>query len=650
MPHRIAPTATISEHPAAPLEAIYNAMRDALAVFDMTGRRVLGNPALARLWGYADASQMETEVRKFPDIFSLRTLDGRELPFEEWPVNRILRGESIDNEELWVRRRDTGREWIISFRGQPARDENGSQILAVIVGRDVTEQRQAEQALRASHDTFRHLVEGSPFGVCAIDADFRLVQVSQGAQKVFENVRPLIGRDFAEALRIIWPEEFATEAIGHFRNTLASGEPYHAPASTVRRADTADVESYDWKIERLMLPDGRLGVVCHFYDLSERQRYEAALRDADRRKDDFIAMLGHELRNPLGPIRNAVQILNVVAAHEPTARQARQMIDRQSAHMARLIDDLLDVARITRGTLHIRKARCDLAAIVRNVAEDYRPQMESGGLRLNVEVPGQSVWVNGDATRLNQIIGNVLHNSMKFTDAGGYVSLRLLLKGDACEIQIRDSGIGMDAVTVQQMFQTFNQADRSLDRSRGGLGLGMALVKHLVELHEGAVQARSEGVGHGTEVLIRIPVELVDAPSSTVVASLQAVARKLRILVIEDNVDAAESLCILLHLKGHVTEKAGTGPAGIMAAQTFLPDVVLCDLGLPGLDGYAVARRLRADPSLKHAYLIALTGYGQEQDQRRTREAGFDLHLTKPVDHTALEMALAVREAQQSPR
>ena len=650
MPHRIAPSATISEHPAAPLEAIYNAMRDALAVFDMTGRRVLANPALARLWGYADVSQMETEVRKFPDIFSLRTLDGQDLPFDEWPVKRILRGESIDNEELWVRRRDTGREWIISFRGQPARDENGSQILAVIVGRDVTEQKRAEQALRASHDAFRHLVDGSPFGVYAVDADFRLVQVSQGAQKVFENVRPLIGRDFAEVLRIIWPEPFATEAIARFRDTLATGRPYHAPASTERRADTAELESYDWKIERVMLPDGRMGAVCHFYDLSERQRYEAALRDADRRKDEFIAMLGHELRNPLGPIRNAVQILNVVAAHEPSARQARQMIDRQSAHMARLIDDLLDVARITRGTLQIRKERCDLAAIVRNVAEDYRPQMESGGLRLNVEVPGQSVWVNGDATRLNQIIGNVLHNSMKFTDPGGYVSLRLLLKGDACEMQIRDSGIGMDAVTIQGMFETFNQADRSLDRSRGGLGLGMALVKHLVELHDGVVQARSEGVGHGTEVVLRIPVELVDAPSSTAAASPQAVDRNLRILVIEDNVDAAESLCILLNLKGHVTEKAGSGPTGIMAAQTFLPDVVLCDLGLPGLDGYAVARRLRADPTLKNAYLIALTGYGQEQDQRRTREAGFDLHLTKPVDHTALEMALAVRHAQQSAR
>ena len=289
MPHRIAPRA-ITEPPAAPLEAIYNAMRDALAVFDMTGRRVLANPALARLWGYADVSQMETEVRKFPDIFSLRTLDGRELPFDEWPVNRILRGESIDNEELWVRRRDTGREWIISFRGQPARDENGSQILAVIVGRDVTEQKRAEQALRASHDTFRHLVDGSPFGVYAVDADFRLVQVSQGAQKVFENVRPLIGRDFAEVLRIIWPEPFATEAIARFRDTLATGKPYHAPASTVRRADTTDVESYDWKIERVMLPDGRMGVVCHFYDLSERQRYEAALREADRRKDEFIAM------------------------------------------------------------------------------------------------------------------------------------------------------------------------------------------------------------------------------------------------------------------------------------------------------------------------------------------------------------------------
>ena len=648
MPHRIAASAT-SEHPAAPLATIYNAMRDALAVYDMTGRRVLANPALVRLWGYADASQMETEVRKFPEIFTLWTLDGRVLPLDEWPVSRILRGESIDNQELWVRRHDTGREWIISFSGQPARDEDGSQILAVIIGRDVTEQKRAEQALRASHDAFRHLVDNSPFGVYAVDADFRLVQVSQGAQKVFENVRPLIGRDFADVLRIIWPESFASEAIARFRDTLATGEPYHAPPSAERRADTAEVESYDWKIERVTLPDGRMGVVCHFYDLSERQRYEAALREADRRKDEFIAMLGHELRNPLGPIRNAVQILNVVAAHEPTARRARQMIDRQSAHMARLIDDLLDVARITRGQLQIRKARCDLAAIVRNVAEDYRPQMESGGLRLNVEVPGQPVWVHGDATRLNQIIGNVLHNSMKFTDAGGYVSLRLLLKGDACEIQIRDSGIGMDAATVRGMFEAFNQADRSLDRSRGGLGLGMALVKHLVELHEGDVKARSEGVGHGAEVVIRIPVELADAPSSTV-ASPSAAGESLRILVIEDNVDAADSLCILLNLKGHVTEKASSGPMGITAAQTFMPDVVLCDLGLPGLDGYAVARTLRAEPRLKNAYLVALTGYGQEQDQRRTREAGFDLHLIKPVDYTALEMALAVKEAQQSTR
>ena len=640
----------LPEHHTAQLAAIYNAMSDALAVFDMAGRMVLANPASARLWGYDNVGELEKVVPDLPKIFQLQDQWGKVLPLDDWPVSRIMRGESIDNVELSVRRYDTGQEWTICFSGQPAVDDKGRQILAVLISRDVTEHKRAVQDLQASHDSFRHLVDNSPFGVYAVDADFRLVQVSQGAQKVFENVRPLIGRDFAEVLRAIWAEPFASEAIARFRHTLATGESYHAPSTTERRADTAEVESYDWKIERVTLPGGRKGVVCHFYDLSERQRYEAALREADRRKDDFIAMLGHELRNPLGPIRNAVQILNVVAAHEPTARQARQMIDRQSGHMARLIDDLLDVARINRGKLQILKARCDLAAIVRNVAEDYRPQMEASGLRLNVEVPGQPVWVDGDGTRLNQIMGNVLHNAMKFTDAGGYVSLRLLLKGDGCEIQIRDSGIGMDAVTVQHMFQAFNQADRSLDRSRGGLGLGMALVKHLVELHDGHVVVRSEGVGHGSEVVIRIPVELVEAPSASADAPSRPVEVGLRVLVIEDNVDAADSLCILLNLKGHVTEKASTGPTGIMAAQAFVPDVVLCDLGLPGLDGYTVARTLRADPTLKNAYLIALTGYGQERDQRRTHEAGFDLHLVKPVDYAALEMALAVKLAQESAR
>ncbi len=381
--------------------------------------------------------------------------------------------------------------------------------------------------------------------------------------------------------------------------------------------------------------------------LVERRRVEESLLDANRRKDEFLAMLGHELRNPLGPIRNAIQILNVVSGHEPSARQARQIIDRQSSHMARLIDDLLDIARITHGKLEIKKSRCDLASIVRNATGDYRTQFEAAGLHLSDEVPTQPVWVHADATRLSQIIGNALHNALKFTDPGGYVFVRLQRTEDLCQIEIRDTGIGMDSETLAHMFEAFNQSDRSLDRSRGGLGLGLALIKHLVDLHDGHVDASSDGPGSGSVISIRIPIERAPLADVSAAPAVTTTANRVqRILVIEDNADAAESLCILLELKGHVTEKAHNGPAGLKVARAFQPNVIFCDIGLPSMDGYSVARALRSEPRFEGVSLIALTGYGQEEDQRRTREAGFDLHLVKPIDHAALEMALALCAAR----
>jgi PAS domain S-box-containing protein len=511
-----------------------------------------------------------------------------------------------------------------------------------------------DTALRASEERFRTLFEAMSEGF-AIDEiildeagrpfDLRYLEVNPAFERYTgltkERVTGRTARELFPDAEQSWFDVFGKVAL--------TGIPAHFEARFGPLGRWFDVHAY-------RVAPGRFATV--FFDITQRKETELALRDseerlreADRRKDEFIAMLGHELRNPLAPIRNAVQILNVVAAHEPSALQARQMIDRQSAHMARLIDDLLDIARVTHGKLEVNRSRCDLAAIVSNTIEDYQPQLQSCGLHLSVDVPSKSVWVNGDATRLSQIIGNVLHNSLKFTEPGGYISVRLLLKGDGCEIQIRDTGIGMDTATLANMFDAFNQADRSLDRSRGGLGLGMALVKHLVELHDGQVDVRSEGLGKGSEVSIRIPVELA-APLVETDQPMPKNANSagLRVLVIEDNVDAADSLCILLQLSGHLTEKAHTGPAGVKAAQVFLPDVVLCDLGLPGLDGYGVARALRHEKRLKAAYLVALTGYGQEEDQRRTREAGFDLHLVKPIDHAALEMALACRSAGDATR
>ena len=448
-----------------------------------------------------------------------------------------------------------------------------------------------------------------------------------------------------ELERVVHPEDLP-EMMRRWKEALANSQALEFELRLRRASDGA----YHWFLLREVPVKDETGGVFRWYgtatDINERKQAEQALQASDRRKDEFLAVLAHELRNPLGPIRNAIQILNVVAAHEPTARKARQVIDRQSGHMARLIDDLLDVARITHGKLEIKKARCDLVATVRDACEDYRPALEAAGLQLNIDIPNEPIWVYGDETRLNQIVGNVLHNSVKFTEAGGQIAVKVQCTAKGCEVNLRDTGIGMDEETLQRMFQSFNQADRSLDRSRGGLGLGLALVKHLVELHDGHIDASSAGVGRGSEITVVIPLEVTAAaPRQAGAAGVEEPRGPLRILVVEDNIDAAETLCVLLELKGHMTDKAHNGRAGLEACRSFKPHIVFCDIGLPGLDGYEVARALRREPESADVYLVALTGYGQQEDQRRTREAGFDLHLIKPVDDSALEMALAMNRA-----
>src|SRR5262245_57698699 len=419
--------------------------------------------------------------------------------------------------------------------------------------------------------------------------------------------------------------------------------------------------------------------------VAERARIEEALRESDHHKDAFLAMLAHELRNPLGPIRNATHILRQRMRADPTAEQARAMIDRQVGHMTRLIDDLLDVSRIAQGRIELRKERCDLAASACETAEDYRQLLESGGLRLKLELPAGPLWMDGDPTRLAQVVGNLLHNASKFTEPGGSVVVRLRCDGDGsgAHLSVRDTGIGMTPETLGRLFGAFQQADRTLARSRGGLGLGLALVKGLVERHGGSVSAASAGPGYGSEFTVVLPLApprpraLAEAPEPGVaraaaeepapapapspatpaplvgprerlrppvprVAGRPRVApsRALHVLVVEDNVDAAHSLETLLQLSGQQVDVVDSGPAGVEAARRLHPEVVLCDIGLPGMDGYAVARALRDEPALAGARLIAITGYGQQEDQRRAREAGFDLHLTKPVDFEELRRLL----------
>jgi signal transduction histidine kinase/DNA-binding response OmpR family regulator len=376
----------------------------------------------------------------------------------------------------------------------------------------------------------------------------------------------------------------------------------------------------------------------------DNARLHQNIQEGDRRKDEFLAMLAHELRNPLAPIRNAVEVLRRAGLDDPLLVQTRDMIDRQVSHMARLVDDLLDVSRLSRGKILLRKEMLDLRQLVESAAEDYRGTLEGNGLSLSVCVPDGPIPVLGDPTRLAQALGNILHNACKFTNAGGTVTVELdAAPGGDALVRVRDTGIGMERDVLARVFEAFSQADNSLDRSQGGLGLGLTLVKGLLELHGGKVSAASEGPGRGTEITLRLPrAEPTHAGLPPPAPRAAAPAPTHRVLIIEDNADAAESMRMLLNMYGHEVKVAHTGRAGLSAADKFRPTVVLCDLGLPGgMDGFAVARAFREDTDLRSVYLIAATGYGQAEDQLRSREAGFDAHLTKPVDFANLQDLLA---------
>ncbi len=390
-------------------------------------------------------------------------------------------------------------------------------------------------------------------------------------------------------------------------------------------------------------------------ELEERKRIEEALRlsearlaDASRRKDQFLAVLSHEIRGPLAPIQNALHVLQR-DPNGPLAAQAREIVERQATYMARITDDLFDLSRISSGTILLRKERLDLTELVRRAVGDYRITLEAAGLQVDLLLPERPLWTNGDLTRLSQIFTNILQNAAKFTEAGGRVTASLSEDpaGKTASIRVRDNGIGMDAEHLGRVFEAFRPGARTYDRDSGGLGIGMALAKGLVELHGGRIVAASEGTGKGSEFTIELPLEPEARTQESVVRYNPEPAKSYRILVIEDCIDAAESMEMLLHIMGHEVEKAYDGPVGIEIAKRFKPEVVICDIGLPGpMDGYAVAKILRRDFPRGSTFMIALTGYGQHEDQQRSHEAGFDFHVTKPADPKELEKLLASLSSQ----
>ncbi|HUQ51381.1 MAG TPA: ATP-binding protein, partial [Gammaproteobacteria bacterium] len=397
--------------------------------------------------------------------------------------------------------------------------------------------------------------------------------------------------------------------------------------------DTDNVESYEWELHRITLPDGQPGVVSYYFDSTRLRKAEHALREADRRKDEFLATLAHELRNPLAPVRNGLQILRMTKADATATGRVHEMLERQVGHLVRLVDDLMEVARVTRGRIDLRKESIDLAAMLRSAVETSRPLIEAARHELIVDLPAEPVTLVADPIRLAQVIANLLNNAAKYTEEGGRIVLSAKREGEHAVVAVRDSGVGIPGDVLPRVFDLFAQADRTYHRSQGGLGIGLTLVRTLVELHGGTVVARSEGLGHGSEFTVRLPLGLERADRRARNAGDVAnVLSEHRILVVDDSSDAAESLAMLLKGLGADVHTASDGPAALEQLVTARPSVMLLDIGMPGMDGLEVARRARQLPESRELTLIALSGWGQDEDRRRSREAGIDYHLVKPIN------------------
>jgi PAS domain S-box-containing protein len=504
------------------------------------------------------------------------------------------------------------------------------------------ERRLAEEdaRLRHSEERFARFMRHLPGLAWIKDSRGKYVFANDAAVRAFRTPRAdLYGKTDEE----VFPPQTAAQFRENDRRALESG----AGVQVVETLEHDDGVLHHSLVSKFPIPGpgGEADLVGGVaFDITEMKRAEQALREADRRKDEFLAMLAHELRNPLAPIRNAVQAMAMLLPADANLRRARNMVERQVLHLTRLVDDLLDVSRVTRGKIMLHKAPLLVADLVGHAVEAIRPLVEARKHGLTVSLSHRTLCLEGDATRLTQVLDNLLANAAKYQDNGGHIWLSACREGGEVVFRVRDRGLGIPRDKLSEVFELFAQVDRTIDRSQGGLGIGLALVRSLVQMHGGSVTAASDGPGTGSQFTVRLPA-LPEEPSppggeAPNRAAVRTPGR--RVLVVDDNVDSAESLAMVLRLSGHEVRTVHEGAAVLGAARDFRPQAVLLDIGLPGgLTGYDLAPRLRGEPGLGSVLLIALTGYGQEEDRRRAREVGFDHHLTKPADLSVLHALLA---------
>jgi PAS domain S-box-containing protein len=498
-------------------------------------------------------------------------------------------------------------------------------------------QRRAESELRDSERRLAHTLASITDGFVTLDREWRFTFVNKEAEELLRKPHAaLIGRVVWE----VFPEMVGGDLYRSFQRAAAERVMVEVEASPPGTAQYFSSRVY---------PSLDGGLSVYFQDITQRKQTEEALRDADRRKDEFLATLAHELRNPLAPIRSAAKVLAHKGLPESSLQWGADVITRQVQHMARLLEDLLDVSRISRNRLELRKEWVELATVVQSAVEASGPGIEGARHELVVSLPPEPVYIDGDAVRLSQVFSNLLNNAAKYTEPGGHISLTARVEGAAVVVIIKDDGIGIDKEMLPKIFEIFVQAKPALQRSPGGLGIGLSLARGVIELHGGEIEAKSAGAGQGAELIVRLPRVTVASGAIREAAPTESgttVAH--RILVVDDLKDSGDALSLLLRTLGHEVRTAYRGEEAIEIAERFRPHVMFLDIGMPGMNGYEACRRIREKPWGREIFIVALTGWGQPEDRRRTQETGFDEHLIKPADLNAI-MALLNVLPQSSP-
>jgi PAS domain S-box-containing protein len=652
-----------AEAATARLAAIVESSDDAIITKDLNGIITSWNRGAQQIFGYEPKEVIGQSVTVL--------MPPERLNEEPDILQRIRDGEKIDHYET-VRRRKNGTLLNISLSVSPIADANGNIIGASKIARDITARKRSEERLHLLWEVAAIMLSTDNPGAMvqelfakvsqhlSVDTCFNYIVNAAGDAL---QLMAYAGIPDATARSIEWLEfgEDICGSVALHRRPIVTTHIQQSDDPKIQLLKSFGIQAYTCNpllVENRLMGTLSFGsrtknqfdaeevtffeTLCQYVTTSyERLQLVEQLREADRRKDEFLATLAHELRNPLAPVRNSLQLLRLANGDSKLIDQSCNILDRQVAQLIRLVDDLLDVARITRGRLDLRRETADLAAVIRNAVEISNPFIEQMGHKLTVTLPKKAVHLNVDAVRISQVYSNLLNNAAKYTESGGHIWLTAECQGSDAVVTVRDTGIGIPSHNLPHIFDEFMQLERSQERSQDGLGIGLTLVKRLTEMHGGSVEARSAGPDKGSEFTVRLPIAAISGAADQVDTEKATTFNRRRILIVDDNRDGADSLARILKLLGNRVQTAYNGIEAIQAAEGFLPDVVLLDIGLPKIDGHKVCRYIREQPWGQNMTLIAVTGWGQDEDKRRSLEVGFNFHLVKPIDPSELDKLLA---------